>query len=64
MDLPFKCSAYALRHSYATRAIESGKLSDIEISMLMGQGGDTRMLGKVYQHVGDKHLQKASRKLG
>jgi integrase len=62
LDLPFKVSAYDFRHGFATRAIESGKLSDLEIALLMGHR-DTRMLATVYQHVGQKHLHKAVRKL-
>jgi integrase/recombinase XerD len=63
LELPFDVSAYDFRHGFATRAIESGKLSDLEIALLMGHR-DTRMLATVYQHVDQKHLQKALRKLG
>jgi integrase len=62
LDLPFEVSAYDFRHGFATRAIESGKVSDLEIALLMGHR-DTRMLATVYQHVGQKHLERASRKL-
>jgi len=62
LDLPFQVSAYALRHSWATRAVESGQLSSLEISKLMGHTS-TRMLEQVYEHVADEHLRKANRKL-
>jgi integrase len=63
LELPFEVTAYDFRHGFATRAIESGKLSDLEISLLLGHT-TTRMLATVYQHVGQKHLHKALRKLG
>jgi integrase len=62
LTLPFKVSAYALRHSFATRAIQSEQLSTLEIAKLMGHR-DTRMLETVYEHVSDSHLRKAARKL-
>jgi integrase len=45
-----KCSLYALRHSWATRALESG-VDAITVATLMGHS-DTSTLARVYSHVG------------
>ncbi len=43
-------SLYALRHSWATRALESG-LDGLTVAVLMGHA-DPSTLAKVYQHLG------------
>lgn len=44
-----KCSLYALRHSFATHALERG-VDSVTVAVLMGHS-DPSMLAKVYQHL-------------
>ncbi len=52
----FPVTAYTFRHSFATWAVKGGKVDILSLAATMGHR-DTRMLAKVYAHVGDaKHL--------
>ena len=48
-ELGPKWSLYALRHSWATHALQSG-VDPLTVAILMGHS-DPSMLSKVYQHV-------------
>lgn len=45
-----RCSLYALRHSWATHALESG-VDSVTVAVLMGHA-DASTLARVYQHLG------------
>ena len=51
-----RCSLYAIRHSWATRALKSG-LDGLTVAILMGHS-DPSTLARVYQHLAHdpKHL--------
>ena len=55
--LGFPVTAYVFRHSWATLALKRG-VGPVTVATLMGHS-DTRMLERVYQHLGkdDEHLQ-------
>jgi integrase len=55
--LGFPVTAYVFRHSWATLALKRG-VDPVTVATLMGHS-DTRMLERVYQHLGkdDAHLQ-------
>lgn len=55
--LDFPVTAYVFRHSWATLALKRG-VDPVTVATLMGHS-DTRMLERVYQHLGkdDVHLQ-------
>ncbi len=57
-----KYSLYALRHSWATNALQSG-VDSLTVAILMGHQ-DPSMLAKVYQHLSHnpKHLLKEAQK--
>ncbi|MBI1312836.1 tyrosine-type recombinase/integrase [bacterium] len=61
-DLAPRYSLYALRHSWATRALESG-LDGLTVAILMGHS-DPSTLARVYQHLSHnpEHLAKQVRK--
>jgi integrase len=55
-------SLYALRHSWATNALQSG-VDSLTVAILMGHQ-DPSMLAKVYQHLGHnpEHMLKEAQK--
>jgi integrase len=63
IQLAPRYSLYALRHSWATRALEQG-LDALTVAILMGHK-DPGMLAKVYQHVGmnPRHLLSELKKV-
>jgi len=64
-ELAFKCSLYALRHSWATNALQKG-IDPLTVAILMGHK-DPSTLSKVYQHLSldPQHmLQQARRAAG
>lgn len=58
-----KYSLYALRHSWATRALQSGR-DALTVAILMGHS-DPSMLAKVYQHLAQspEHMLNQARKV-
>lgn len=59
------CSLYALRHSWATRMLASGKIDAVTAAMLLGHK-DTAMISRFYAHLTQlpDHLRQAARKAG
>ena len=57
-----RCSLYALRHSWATRALQSG-LDGLTVAILMGHS-DPSTLARVYQHLSHEpeHLLKQAQR--
>lgn len=58
LRLPAGAVAYALRHTFATDALEKG-LDVLTVAKLMGHS-NTEMLAKVYAHLRDPHLSAAA----
>jgi site-specific recombinase XerD len=58
-----KYALYSLRHSFATRLLESGT-DPLTVSALLGHA-DGSMLARVYSHLGESvdHLRGALRRL-
>jgi integrase len=58
-----KYNLYSIRHSWCTRALESGKLDAVTVSVLMGHQ-DTQMISRVYSHLTQRpdHLREAVKK--
>ena len=61
-DLAPRYSLYALRHSWATHALQRG-VDSLTVAILMGHA-DPSTLAKVYQHLGlnPKHLLEQAKK--
>ena len=62
VKLPFHCSAYTMRHTFATDPLEAG-VGEATVAALMGHKDKTQVL-KTYQHVAKRadHLREGLKK--